>query len=162
MGSRCPTLRKSPSTLPHRRAFWDFRGEWGAVPTRTVGVRCAAFALLFCARASFCPVGGRIYDKRTRNASARRKWPKTDNVWRETRREGGCYDASACMGLRMPLLNLRAGHKNTAAFSQIMGDFAEKQRCFWSALWSAEQNGRRAEEQVGAKGANLGQCGHNM
>lgn len=66
------------------------------------------------------------------------------------------------MGLRMPLLNLRAEHKNTAAFSQIMGDFAEKQRCFWSALWSAEQNGRRAAEQVGAKGANLGQCGHNM
>lgn len=66
------------------------------------------------------------------------------------------------MGLRMPLLNLRAGHKNTAAFSQIMGDFAEKQRCFWSALWSAEQNGRRAAEQVGEKGANLGQCGHNM
>lgn len=66
------------------------------------------------------------------------------------------------MGLRMPLLNLRAGHKNTAAFSQIMGDFAEKQRCFWSALWSAEQNGRRAAEQMGAKGANLGQCGHNM
>lgn len=62
----------------------------------------------------------------------------------------------------MPLLNLRAGHKNTAAFSQIMGDFAEKQRRFWSALWSAEQNGRRAAEQVGAKGANLGQCGHNM
>lgn len=66
------------------------------------------------------------------------------------------------MGLRMPLLNLRAGHKNTAAFSQIMGDFAEKQRCFWSALWSAEQNGRRTAEQVGAKSANLGQCGHNM
>lgn len=43
-----------------------------------------------------------------------------------------------------------------------MGDFAEKQRCFWSALWSAEQKGRRAAEQVGAKGANLGQCGHNM
>lgn len=54
------------------------------------------------------------------------------------------------------------GTKNTAAFSQIMGDFAEKQRCFWSALWSAEQNGRRVAEQVGAKDANLGQCGHNM
>lgn len=66
------------------------------------------------------------------------------------------------MGLRMPLLNLRAGHKNAAAFSQIMGDFAEKQRCFGSALRSAEQNGRRAAEQMGAKGANLGQCGHNM
>lgn len=43
-----------------------------------------------------------------------------------------------------------------------MGDFAEKLRCFWSALWSAEQNGRRVAEQMGAKGANLGQCGHNM
>lgn len=43
-----------------------------------------------------------------------------------------------------------------------MGDFAEKQRCFGSALWSAEQNERRVAEQVGAKGANLDQCGHNM
>lgn len=83
-------------------------------------------------------------------------------MWHEAGREGACFDASSYMELRMPLLNLRAGHKNTAAFSQIMGDFAEKQRCFWSALWSAEQNGRRAAEQVGAKGANLGQCGHNM
>ena len=64
MGSRCPTLRKSPSTLPHRRAFWGFRGEWGAVPTRIDGVERAAFALLFCARASFSTVGDRIYDKR--------------------------------------------------------------------------------------------------
>lgn len=69
MGSRCPTLRKSPSTLPHRRAFWGFRGGWGAVPTRIVGVERAAFALLFCARASFGTVGGRIYDKRTRKRS---------------------------------------------------------------------------------------------
>ena len=70
MGSRCPTLRKSPSTLPHRRAFWGFRGEWGAVPTRIDGVERAAFALLFCARASFSTVGGRIYDKRSRRGSS--------------------------------------------------------------------------------------------
>ena len=69
MGSRCPTLRKSPSTLPHRRAFWGFRGEWGAIPTRIDGLGRAAFALLFCARASFCPVGCGIYDKRTRKRS---------------------------------------------------------------------------------------------
>lgn len=74
MGSRCPTLRKSPSTLPHRRAFWGFRGgEWGAISTRIVGVECAAFALLFCGRASFCPVGGRIYDKRPRKRSGASK-----------------------------------------------------------------------------------------
>ena len=162
MGSRCPTLRKSPSTLPHRRAFWGFRGEWGAVPTRTVDIRHAVFALLFCGRASFCLVGGEYTTRGRGSAPARRKRPETDNMWRETGREGACFDASACMGLRMPLLNLRAGHKNTAAFPQIKGDFAEKQRCFWSALWSAEQNGRRAAEQVRAKGANLGQCGHNM
>ncbi len=130
MGSRCPTLRKSPSTLPHRRAFWGFRGEWGAVPPRIVGVERAAFALLFCARASFCTVGGEYTTRGRGEATAHRKRPETDNEWRETWREGACFDASACVGLRMPLLNLRAGHKNTAAFSQIMGDFAEKQRCF--------------------------------
>ena len=64
MGSRCPTLRKSPSTPPPRRAFGLSGGEWGAAPTRIVGVECAAFALLFCARASFSTVSGRIYDKR--------------------------------------------------------------------------------------------------
>lgn len=64
MGSRCPTLRKSPSTLPHRRAFWGFRGKWGAVPTRIDGVECAVFALLFCARASLRHGRRRIYDKR--------------------------------------------------------------------------------------------------
>lgn len=162
MGSRCPTLRKSPSTLPHRRAFWGFRGERGAVPTRIVGVECAAFALLFCARASFCTVGCRIYDKRPRKRSSASE--TTGNGQRVVRNGARrCVFRRVCLhGLRMPLLNLRAGHKNTAAFSQIMGDFAEKLRCFWSALWSAEQNGRRVAEQVGAKGANLGQCGHNM
>lgn len=70
MGSRCPTLRKSPSTLPHRRAFWFFRGEWGAVPTRIDGVECAVFALLFCARASFCTVGGTQYDNRPTECSS--------------------------------------------------------------------------------------------
>ena len=162
MGSRCPTLRKSPSTLQHRRAFWGFRGEWGRFRREpsAYGARylrcCFALEHLSARSAAEYTTRGRG------NAPARRKRPKTDNVWCETAREGACFDASASMELRMPLLNLRAGHKNTAAFSQIMGDFAEKQRCFWSALWSAEQNGRRMAEQVGAKGANLGQCGHNM
>ena len=162
MGSRCPTLRKSPSTLPHRRAFWGFRGGMGAVSTRIDGVECAAFALLFCGRASFCPVGGRIYDKRPTECSGAPEM--AENGQRVARNEARrCVFRRVCLhGLRMPLLNLRAGHKNTAAFSQIMGDFAEKLRCFWSALWSAEQNGRRVAEQVGAKDANLGQCGHNM
>lgn len=162
MGSRCPTLRKSPSTLPHRRAFWGFRGERGRFRREpsTYGTRylrcCFAVEHLSASSAAEYTTRGRG------SAPARRKRPETDNMWRETGREGACFDASACMGLRMPLLNLRAGHKNTAAFPQIKGDFAEKQRCFWSALWSAEQNGRRASEQVGEKGANLDQCGHNM
>ncbi len=162
MGSRCPTLRKSPSTLPHRRAFLGFRGRMGAVPTRIDGLGRAAFALLFCGRASFSTVGGIIYDKRPTECFSAPEMAENGQRVAQNGREGACFDASAYMELRMPLLNLRAGHKNTAAFSQIMGDFAEKQRCFWSALWSAEQNGRRAAEQVGAKGANLGQCGHNM
>ena len=41
----------------------------GAVPTRIDGLGRAAFALLFCGRASFCTVGGRIYDKRTKKRS---------------------------------------------------------------------------------------------
>lgn len=162
MGSRCPTLRKSPSTLPHRRAFWAFEGEWGRF-RREPSAWSARHSRCCFAVEHLSARSAAEYTTRGRgNAPARRKRPKTDNEWREAGRKGACFDASARMGLRMPLLNLRAGHKNTAAFSQIKGDFAEKQRCFWSALWSAEQNGRRAAEQVGAKGANLGQCGHNM
>lgn len=162
MGSRGPTLRKSPSTLPHRRAFWGFRGRMGAVPTRIDGLGRAAFALLFCARASFCPVGGRIYDKRPRKHSGA---SETAGNGQRVVRNGArrCVFRRICWSAASHAApELARWTQNTAAFSQIMGDFAEKQRCFWSALWSAEQNGRRAAEQVGAKGANLGQCGHNM
>ena len=63
-GRPLPYSTTKPAHAAASTGFWAFGGEWGAAPTRIVGVECAAFALLFCARASFSTVSGRIYDKR--------------------------------------------------------------------------------------------------
>ena len=70
MGSRCPTLRKSPSTLPHRRAFWGFQGEMGggSDANRRRGVRGIRVVVL--CYSIFLHSRRRIYDKRSRRGSS--------------------------------------------------------------------------------------------
>ena len=162
MGSRCPTLRKSPSTLPHRRAFWGFRGEWGAVPTRTVGVERAAFALLFCDRASFCTVGGRIYDKRpTECFSASETAGNGQRVARSGARR--CVFRRVCLhGASHAAPELARWTQKHRCFFANHGGFRGKAAVFWEC--AVERGAKRAPGggTSGREGANPGQCGHNM
>lgn len=162
MGSRCPTLRKSPSTLPHRRAFSGFRGGMGAVPTRTVDVRHAAFALLFCGRASFCLVGGRIYDKRTRKRSGA---SETAGNGQHVARNGArrCVFRRVCLhGASHAAPELARRTQKHRCFFANHGRFRGKAAVFLEC--AVERGAKRAPGggTSGREGANPGQCGHNM